>query len=56
MYRNKSGPYPTRGLNQGTLIWDGRNHAGRPIASGVYFAIIKTDDGSTQIKKFAVER
>lgn len=43
-------------FNAGTLIWDGRNHAGRPVASGVYFAYVKADDGSNFVQKFAVER
>ena len=40
----------------GTLIWDGKNRAGRDVASGVYFAYVKSDDGSTTVLKFAIER
>jgi flagellar hook assembly protein FlgD len=27
----------------GIITWDGRDHSGRPAASGVYFARLKTD-------------
>ncbi|TBR25417.1 hypothetical protein EPO15_02255 [bacterium] len=42
--------------NVGTLIWDGTNHAGARVASGVYFALVIPDDGETVVIKFAVER
>lgn len=44
------------GNNAGALTWNGRNFNGEPIASGVYFAFVKGDDGSTAILKFGVER
>lgn len=43
-------------VNAGTLIWNGTNHAGRRVASGVYFAIVKGDDSSSTVIKFAIER
>ncbi|MFA5140757.1 MAG: LamG-like jellyroll fold domain-containing protein [Elusimicrobiota bacterium] len=42
--------------DQGTLVWNGKNTAGRNVASGVYFAYVKATDGSTQVLKFAIER
>ncbi len=42
--------------NAGTVVWNGTNFAGRPAASGVYFALIKTTTGSTRVLKFAIER
>ncbi|MFH1725850.1 MAG: LamG-like jellyroll fold domain-containing protein [Elusimicrobiota bacterium] len=47
---------PFRSPNAGALVWDGKNGAGRKVASGVYFAYVKGDDGSTTIVKFAIER
>lgn len=47
---------PYSGINQGTFIWDGRNRGGRKVASGVYFAYVKSDGGSTAILKFAIEQ
>lgn len=44
------------GPDAGKLEWDGNNYAGRPAASGVYFALIKSADGSTSVIKFAIER
>ncbi|MDE2292228.1 MAG: hypothetical protein KGL53_09105, partial [Elusimicrobia bacterium] len=44
------------GSNAGTVIWDGTNQGGRKVASGVYFAYVKGDDGSSNVIKFAVER
>lgn len=44
------------GPDAGRKLWDGRNESGHPVASGVYFAIIKGADGSTAIKKVAIER
>lgn len=44
------------GSNAGVLTWNGRNFADREVASGVYFALIKGDDGSTSIIKFGIER
>ncbi|MEK9145007.1 MAG: hypothetical protein AAB339_05300, partial [Elusimicrobiota bacterium] len=40
----------------GTLVWDGRNRAGRGVASGVYFAYVKADGGGKAVVKFAIER
>ena len=42
--------------NNGAIVWDGTNTAGRTTASGVYFAYVEGSDGSKRIKKFAVER
>ncbi|MBI3299124.1 MAG: fibronectin type III domain-containing protein [Elusimicrobia bacterium] len=42
--------------NAGTLIWNGLNHAGLRTASGVYFALVRGDDGSQTVVKFAIER
>lgn len=42
--------------NVGTLIWNGLNGAGRPVASGVYFAYVRSDSGSSTVRKFAIER
>jgi hypothetical protein len=44
------------GASAGTVIWDGRNDAGRAAASGVYFARITGEGGSTRVVKFAIER
>jgi hypothetical protein len=43
-------------FNAGTIIWNGRNSAGRNVASGVYFAYIKPESGATQLLKLAVEK
>lgn len=47
---------PFAAANVGTLIWDGRNHAGRPVASGVYFAYVKGSGEDHVVLKFAIER
>jgi hypothetical protein len=48
---------PFSGPSAGTVQWDGKNDGGRPVASGVYFAYIKTaNSGSTTVLKFAIER
>ncbi len=39
----------------GTAFWDGRNKAGQDVASGVYFAVIKSG-GAKTILKVAVQR
>ena len=39
----------------GAAFWDGRNQAGRPVASGVYFAVVKSG-GDKTILKVAVQR
>ncbi|MBI3289378.1 MAG: hypothetical protein HYZ74_07655 [Elusimicrobia bacterium] len=44
------------GASAGTVIWDGLNDSGRRAASGVYFARVLADDGSTAVLKFAIER
>lgn len=33
-----------------TLAWDGRDSAGRPVPSGVYFGLLRTADGDLQTK------
>jgi hypothetical protein len=41
----------------GTKCWNGLNAAGKAVASGVYFAQVKsTVDGSSRILKFAIEK
>ena len=40
----------------GTAIWDGRNSNGVSVASGVYFAYVKSNSGDVAIKKFAIQR
>ena len=47
---------PFSGPDAGTAIWDGRNQGGLPVASGVYFAYVKSDTGATVVKKFAIQR
>jgi hypothetical protein len=42
--------------NAGTVQWNGLNQNGRSAASGVYFAYIQSQDNSTRIIKFAIER
>lgn len=44
------------GAAAGSVVWDGLSDTGRRVASGVYFARITGDDGSTALVKFAVER
>ena len=39
----------------GAAHWDGRNSSGQAVASGVYFAVIKSG-GSKTIVKVAVQR
>ncbi|MBI5243399.1 MAG: hypothetical protein HY922_12610, partial [Elusimicrobia bacterium] len=43
-------------FNDGTLVWDGKNRAGRDVASGVYFAYVKSSGGANTVLKFAIER
>jgi hypothetical protein len=40
----------------GTVIWDGRNEHGRPVASGVYFARVKAAGGANALLKVAIEK
>lgn len=40
----------------GSVVWDGNSDHGRRTASGVYFARITADDGSSALVKFAIER
>ncbi len=47
---------PFSGPSAGKVQWDGNNQSGRPAASGVYFAYIRSLDGSTSVLKFAIER
>ncbi len=44
------------GSAAGTVSWDGRNDGGGRTASGVYFARITGENGSTALVKFAIER
>jgi hypothetical protein len=44
-------------IDAGIIHWDGRNTGGHEIASGVYFAIIRSDSGEdSSVIKFALER
>jgi len=36
-------------------VWDGKNEAGKKVASGLYFALLRTSNGE-DLKKFAVVR
>jgi len=48
---------PFSNMDAGALKWDGRNAAGKPVASGVYFAQVKSAvNGSSRILKFAIEK
>ncbi|MBI4802056.1 MAG: hypothetical protein HY796_05995 [Elusimicrobia bacterium] len=40
----------------GCKVWDGKNAAGRDVASGIYLAVIKTPAGGKTIRKLAIER
>lgn len=42
--------------DNGCKAWDGKNAAGRDVASGIYLAVIKTPTGSKIVKKLAIER
>ena len=42
--------------DNGCRAWDGRNAAGRNVASGIYLAVIKSRGGGSIVKKLAVER
>ncbi len=43
--------------HEGGIFWDGRNAVGHPVASGVYFAHVRSDpDGNQRTLKFAIER
>ncbi|MBU2483375.1 MAG: hypothetical protein KJ760_20000, partial [Proteobacteria bacterium] len=42
--------------DNGCTAWDGRNAAGRDVASGIYLALIKMPSGGKIIKKLAIER
>ncbi|MBI4346547.1 MAG: hypothetical protein HY553_06810, partial [Elusimicrobia bacterium] len=42
--------------NANKLAWDGKNAAGRMVASGVYFARVTGFAGASRILKFAIER
>lgn len=45
------------GAAAGRAVWDGRNGAGRRVASGVYYARVKSlADGATVLLKLAIER
>ncbi|MCX5794168.1 MAG: fibronectin type III domain-containing protein [Elusimicrobia bacterium] len=48
---------PFSSTDAGTKCWDGRNTAGKRVASGVYFAQVKSSqDGSSRILRFAIEK
>lgn len=40
----------------GTAVWDGRNDAGKTVASGIYIALVKDQAQKTQRLKIAVEK
>ncbi|MCX5789412.1 MAG: fibronectin type III domain-containing protein [Elusimicrobia bacterium] len=42
-------------FNDGTVIWDGKDAGGHPVASGVYLALVRNSAGN-KIVKFAIER
>lgn len=47
---------PFAAVDAGTVIWDGRNQAGRNVASGIYFARVRSAAGGATLLKFAIER
>ena len=47
---------PVSGADAGRVCWDGRNQAGKAVASGVYFAHVKSSAGGEQILRFAIEK
>lgn len=45
------------GASAGRVVWDGKNTAGRRVASGIYYARVKSDaDNSTALLRIAIER
>ncbi len=45
------------GASAGRAVWDGRNENGRRVASGVYYARVKSDtDNATALLRLAIER
>jgi hypothetical protein len=45
------------GALAGRVVWDGRNNSGRRVASGVYYARVKSDsDNATALLRIAIER
>jgi flagellar hook assembly protein FlgD len=44
----KAGSYKTH--------WDGKDNKGQTVASGVYFYVLKSKDGFTDIKKMVILR
>jgi hypothetical protein len=41
----------------GSVIWDGRDDAGRPVPSGAYFCRLETEEGeSASAKLFFIQR
>ncbi len=49
-------PISSTDVPPGTKTWDGRNAAGKAVASGVYFAQIRPALGGDRIVKFAIEK
>ncbi|MBI5210882.1 MAG: fibronectin type III domain-containing protein [Elusimicrobia bacterium] len=47
---------PFARLDAGVKRWDGRNAAGKQVASGVYFARVKSAAGPSRVMKFVIQR
>jgi len=47
---------PVTATDSGQKIWNGKNDNGKPTASGVYLAFIKSSTNDTQILKISIER
>lgn len=53
----KVGGFSFYGANAGRAVWDGRNEGGRRVASGVYYARVRSAlDDATVLIKLAIER
>jgi hypothetical protein len=48
-------PLPFLREGRGVVVWDGRDDAGRPVASGLYVCRLEVD-GSRQVKKMLLLR